>query len=154
MDTIKEDQILIMLRNAYWRNREMCILRDMSEVHCELLASDACEHLAFCEADHLYSAMIQNEKAKEKVMEDHEEERKSDIEANLETHIFDRIVKACEDADLAFWDKLADHFPEVKTCDFSVESEMRRNYENCHAVAIWYHHNSGCKNPELLTRWK
>lgn len=55
--------------------------------------------------------------------------------------LVDRILRAIQEADLAYWDKIAKEFPEVKSGDFGPEETFRWNEEMEEAVLVWLSNN-------------
>lgn len=60
----------------------------------------------------------------------------------------DRIKKAVEEADLAFWAKIAQAFPEVKTGDFPPDATFAWNRARDEAVYWWLVYNH--PNSEMI----
>ena len=55
--------------------------------------------------------------------------------------LVDRIMRAIQEADLAYWDKIAREFPEVKSGDFGPEETFRWHNEMEEAVLVWLANN-------------
>lgn len=68
----------------------------------------------------------------------------------------DRVKEAVEQADLAFWAKIAKAFPEVKSGDFPPDATFAWNRARDEAVFWWlvYNHPEGDRILELRDKLK
>lgn len=58
-----------------------------------------------------------------------------------EHEINEKIQKAVADAELSFWNKISEHFPEVTTGDFAPDAELELSKALSKAVQTWIQTN-------------
>ena len=66
----------------------------------------------------------------------------------IETEHEERLEKALEEADNAFWGVVAKHFPEAKTGDYPPDLTFTREQHNTEDVLWWLRFNA----PELMVK--